>query len=425
METLHINKPFTFPNGSTIRNRLVKSAMAEGYMEPDCLPGDGLITNYSRWAQGGWGMLITGNYMIDPKGMSFPGMLLVNNDTVSREVQVAKLKAFASAARANGTKIIAQLCHPGRAGILIPGRGGKNIAPSPIRISFGDGFIARALAALMTGTPREMTREDIDNIVGKFASAARLMAEAGFDGVELHGAHGYLISQFLSAESNQRTDEYGGSALDRTKFAVQVIEAVKAAVPDGFIVGIKLNSVDYQTDRSAQATKEGHVMNTEKQLQECVDQFGAIAAAGVDYVNVSGGTMENPRMANGPPKSTRTKAREAFFLSFAESFRASFPDVPLMVTGGFHSRTGMEEAVAGGGTDLVGIGRGACACPSLPSDVVLNPEVADSEARVVLKKYPVPWWLSWGPQMVGVGWENNFYSAMIRALGTEQEGKKN
>ncbi|KAH7010675.1 uncharacterized protein B0I36DRAFT_378557 [Microdochium trichocladiopsis] len=348
MDDPHISKPFRFPNGATIRNRLVKSAMAEGYMIPDLLPNDSYIRNYSRWAR--------------------PGVFLVNNPAVSYEAQLERLRSFTTA---NGSKIIGQLCHLGRVVLILPGPGWcskKNIAPSPLRMPIGEGLPNRGLAALLFGTPREMTRADIEDVVDKFARAAKTMADAGFDGVELYGAHGFLLSQFLS-----RTDDYGGSAINRTRFVTQVIKA--------------LNSTDYQTDQSAPA------------LQEVNQQFAAIAVVGVDFLEVSGGTYADPRMARGPPKATRTQAREAFFLNFAKTLRASFPDVPLMATGGLCSRGGMEEVVAGGGADLVGIGRASILSPLLPVDVVLNRDVKDTDARVAILKSKVPWYLNFGPAM--------------------------
>lgn len=243
--------------------------------------------------------------MVDSTAPSGPGVLVLNDQTIPHGVQLSKLRAFAAAAHADGkTKVLAQLCHPGRAAIHLPSlpftttTKKQNLAPSAVRVSFGEGLVARAMAAMLCGTPREMTPADMDAVVDKFATAARLMSDAGLDGVELHGAHGYLLSQFLSAEANTRTDEYGGSAIKRTKFVTRVIEAVRATVPSGFIVGIKLNSVDYQTDRHGARAEagEGEVMDKEAQLRECIEQFGAIAAVGVDFVEVSGGTWADPQM---------------------------------------------------------------------------------------------------------------------------------
>ncbi|KXJ87588.1 hypothetical protein Micbo1qcDRAFT_216093 [Microdochium bolleyi] len=433
---LAIGTPFTLPNGVTVKNRLVKAAMAEPYFTKDSLPHDQYNTNYATWAHGGWGMVITGNWYVDSKGCGGPGGVLLDNPSVPREVQVAKIAAFARAAAGvdGQTKVLVQLCHAGRQGIVGSGTRGlcePGMAPSAVPQSVGSDIISRGLARLFFGgAPREMTHADIDAVVDKFASAAKLVADAGCHGVELHGAHGYLISQFLSAEANRRTDEYGGSALARARFAVRVVQAVRAVVPADFVVGIKLNSVDYQTDiirkggdGAEDEVEDAAKVDRERQLQGCIEQFAAIAAAGVDFVEVSGGSMADPQMSVGPPKSERTKAREAFFLSFAETFRASFPDVPLMVTGGFRSRSGMEEAVAGGGTDLVGIGRAAVVSPALPRDVVLNPDVPDPEARVDVPKYLPPWYLNWGPRLVGLGYENVIYGSMITKLGVESGGK--
>ncbi|KAH7012539.1 NADPH dehydrogenase [Microdochium trichocladiopsis] len=371
--------------------------MAEGYMTKDLLPNEDYNRNYARWSEGGWGMLITGNVMVDPKRISGPGAFVVNT-AVDRKIQLDKYSAFARAAKQNGTKVLVQLCHPGRQALAGSGTKGlceKSIAPSPIPLRLGDGIVNKILASMAFGTPREMTTADISRVVEHFADAAKLMAEADLDGIELHGAHGYLLSQFLSAESNMRTDEYGGSALKRAAMPVEVIKAVRAAVPSAFIIGFKLDSVDYQTT---------------DELADCIEQFRAIAEAGVDFIEISGGTYGDPVMVDGPPKSSRTKAREAYFLHFAETFRLSFPNVPLMVTGGFHSRKGMEEAVTGGGTDLIGVGRAAVMEPSLPSEIMLNPNLPTSDAIVKVERYISPWYLNIGVKAIGVGYENAMYA---------------
>ncbi|KKY26679.1 putative fmn binding [Diplodia seriata] len=206
-----------------------------------------------------------------------------------------------------------------------------------------------------------------------------------------------LTATFLTAKSNQRTDRYGGSARNRARIVVEVVEAIRKATPAGFCVGVKLNSTDRQTAEA---------------LRDSIEQIEAIAEAGIDFLEISGGSYEDPRMmadANDddveadPPSDQskpRTAVREAFFLDFARSIRSHFPSLTLMVTGGFRTRLGMEAAVAGtttGGADdvdsacdLVGIGRPAVLQPSAPRDVILNPEVADDDARLREEKVEVP-----------------------------------
>jgi 2,4-dienoyl-CoA reductase-like NADH-dependent reductase (Old Yellow Enzyme family) len=299
------------------------------------------------------------------------------------------------------------------------------MAPSAIPLVVGQGWLAHLLQLLAFPTPREMTAEDIVTVKGQFARAARIVAEAGFDGIELHGAHGYLISQFLSASSNRRTDDYGGSPARRARFVVEVIKAVREATKsyEGFCVGIKLNSVDHQKE----------------DVGEFLEQVRMVIEAGVDFIEVSGGSYEDPQVSivlfcvlscvwgvwshrlmrawqmyrgpSGPAapeqKSDRTKAREAFFLEFAQVIRKEFPDVPLMVTGGFSTRVGMEKAVADGGCDLVGLARPAVLNPSLPNNIVFNSELKDQNATLYRKNHGTHSLLAMlGIQIVGTGMES-------------------
>jgi 2,4-dienoyl-CoA reductase-like NADH-dependent reductase (Old Yellow Enzyme family) len=241
----------------------------------------------------------------------------------------------------------------------------------------------------MFGTPREMAVAEIEEIIEHFASTARLAADAGFAGVQIHGAHGYLLTQFLSPKTNKRVDDYGGSAVKRAKIVVDIIQAVRAAVPSGFCVGIKLNSADFQSVYD---------------MKDFNEQLGAITAAGVDFVEVSGGTYENPEMmANSAvvEKSDRTKAREAFFLEFAKIIRADFPGVPLLVTGGFRTREGMESAVSENDCDMIGLGRPSVLQPSMPKSIILNRGIPDSDAHVYTKEIQTPWYMDIGVKAIG------------------------
>jgi len=231
--------------------------------------------------------------------------------------------------------------------------------------------------------------------------------------VEVHAAHGYLLAQFLSGGSNKRGDGYGGGARGRARIVGEVVGAIRQATAwkGGFAVGVKVNSVDYQRGRG-----EGKGDGEEEELRECLEQVRVIVEAGVDFIEVSGGSYKDPTMNTGPEgfeeqvgmkKSARTAAREAFFLEFARAIRAEFPDVPLVVTGGFRSRKGMEGAVRGGDCDMVGLARAAVLNPLLPASVVLNSEVRDEDATLYVKRLKTPWYLRFlGIRAIGVGIES-------------------
>jgi 2,4-dienoyl-CoA reductase-like NADH-dependent reductase (Old Yellow Enzyme family) len=284
--TLEIQKPFTLPSGLVLPNRLVKAAMAEAMAGPatDYLPNDAMKRSYSAWADGGWGMIMTGNVQVNTKFLGQPQDPSVIDDEAK---QLESWRAWAKAVKGrNGsTPAVVQINHPGRQSPAFAGTKGfftKNMAPSPIPLSLGPGLLARMVSALVMGTPREMTVADIEEVVGQFARAARLSADAGFDGVELHAAHGYLLSLFLSPKSNKRTDAYGGSAQKSARIVADIIRAAREATPKGFTIGIKLNSVDHQSTSD---------------LEYCIEQIRVITEAGIDFLEVSGGSYEDPMVS--------------------------------------------------------------------------------------------------------------------------------
>lgn len=281
---LKLQEPITLPCGLTLPNRLSKAAMAESWADNEYLPGERIFRIYENWAEGGWGSVLTGNVQVDVRYLGSPADVSPN-ENVDREKILASWKKWAKAASKNGTPVIMQINHPGRQS---PGGAGtrgyfeKPIAPSAIPLNIGNGILARLARAFVFGSPREMTLEDIQRVVSQFAETAKLAAEAGFAGVELHGAHGYLLSQFLNPASNTREDQYGGSAKKRAKIVVDILKAVREVVPKGFCVGIKLNSADFKD---------------KEQLAACIEQLEEITSAGVDLLEISGGSYEDPSVS--------------------------------------------------------------------------------------------------------------------------------
>ncbi|KAL2162898.1 hypothetical protein VTH06DRAFT_6734 [Thermothelomyces fergusii] len=392
---LQIAQPLTLKCGLTLPNRLVKTAMAEQLAGANQLPDERMQVVYKHWSAGGWGLIITGHVQVDDAYLCMP-----SDPAMPQSLPLDSI-----------------LNHPGRQSPR--GCGTRPLwaaaaAPSAVPVSLGAGLVARLVRALVFGTPRAMGRDEVAAVAAQFARAARVCAEAGFDGVEIHAAHGFLLSQFLGRATNRRDDEYGGAdPRARARAVVDVVRAVRDAVRpfDRFCVGVKLNSVDHQGDQG--------------ELADCVEQVRALVDAGVDFIEVSGGTFEDPKMVwgnDGPgdqeeEKSERTKAREAFFLEFAKVIRKEFPGVPLIVTGGFSSRVGMEKAVAEGGCDLVGLARPAVLNPSLPKNIVFNPEVKDQDATLYRKKNKMPWILRFlGMHVVGAGMDTAWYSMRLQEL---------
>ncbi|KAI1121566.1 NADH:flavin oxidoreductase/NADH oxidase [Nemania abortiva] len=401
-----ISDALTLKCGLTLPNRLVKAAMAENKANNDKLPNEDHVAIYTEWSKAGFGMVLTGNVEVDERHLGAPNDISFSR-SVPFEKQLEAWKTWAKACNTSVSPTVVQINHPGRQSPVGAGKRGffdKCIAPSAIPLNFGPGLLSRLLASLIFGTPAAMTTADIQTVAKDFADTARLASEAGFSGVEIHAAHGYLLAQFLSPDSNKRTDEYGGSAAARVKIVLEIIAAIRAAVPKNFCVGIKLNSVDVQST---------------SQLSDTLEQLKLIAATGIDFLEISGGSYEQPTMSTGlPTQSERTKAREAFFLEFAEAVRHELPEIPLMVTGGFRTRTGMKAALSSGACDMVGIGRPAILAPTLANDVILNGNVKDEEAEVSAPRVKPAWWVEkLGVSIIGTGAENAWYQSRLQKIG--------
>lgn len=331
-------RPFTLPNGTVVKNRLAKSAMSEALGTTDNRVTEALVELYGRWADGGIGLQVTGNVMVDRRALGEP-----NNVALEDETDMSLLRRWAAAGTRNGTQLWMQLNHPGKQ--APKGLNAETVSPSAIPFK-------KELAAFF-GTPRELSGGEIRDIIARFGRSAELAKKAGFTGVQIHGAHGYLVSQFLSGHSNQRNDEWGGDAARRRRFVLEVYREIRERTGPGFPIGIKMNSADFQ--------KGGF---TE---QESLDAVRALSEAGIDLIEISGGTYEAPVMAGvatGPVKES-TRRREAYFLEFADKARAT-TKTPLMVTGGFRSVAGMNDAIASGAVDFVGLARLLAIEPDAP-----------------------------------------------------------
>lgn len=345
-----LNQPLQLPNGVVIRNRLAKASMSEVLGTYDNHATSKLVKLYQRWAKSGLGLLFTGNVMIDRRALGEPGNVVIEDES-----DLPILKQWAEAATNQGAALWVQLNHPGKQSP----KGLNVINLSPSAIPFREDMAA------FFETPRAATSAEIEEIIQRFGRSAAVVKKAGFSGVQIHGAHGYLISQFLSAHHNQRTDQWGGSPEKRRKFVLAVYSEIRRQVGPNFPVGIKLNSADFQ--------KGGF---TE---EESIAVIQALADAGIDLIEISGGNYEAPAMSgafNKPQKSS-TATREAYFLEFAEKVRSAVK-VPLMVTGGFRTLAGMNEALQSGALDIVGIARLMAIDPDAPSALLSGRESSQS-----------------------------------------------
>ena len=310
-------------------NRLAKSAMSEALASYDNHPTLELVELYRRWAQSGIGMLITGNVMIDRRALGEPGNVVIED-----EADMAVLKHWADVVTSQGSTLWVQLNHPGKQSPK--GLNLFNLSPSAVPF--------RQDMAAFFDTPREATTAEILEIIERFGRSAAICQKAGFSGVQIHGAHGYLVSQFLSPHTNQRSDEWGGNAINRRRFVLAVYASIRQHVGPDFPIAIKLNSTDFQKGGLSE--------------EESLETIQALAQVGIDFIEISGGTYEAPVMSGAVkvPQRASTLAREAYFLDFAEKIRSSVK-VPLMLTGGFRSLAGMNQAIQTGAVDLIGLAR--------------------------------------------------------------------
>ncbi|MFJ2991326.1 NADH:flavin oxidoreductase/NADH oxidase family protein [Pandoraea sp. NPDC087047] len=328
--------PLTLPNGTSIPNRIAKAAMEENMADAEHAPSDALLRLYDAWARGGAGLIITGNVMIDARAMTGPGGVVLEHDA-----HLARFRRWAQTARQNGAQVWMQLNHPGRQ--MQSALGQPTVAPSAVALELGS--LSKRFAM-----PKALTDEDIANVIARFTHSARLAERSGFTGVQIHAAHGYLLSQFLSPLTNKRLDRWGGSLENRARLLLDVVRSVRDAVAPEFAVAVKLNSADFQ--RGGFGPDEA---------RRVIEMLGAL---GVDLVELSGGSYEAPAM-QGEARDGRTLAREAYFLEFAQEMVA-VASMPLMVTGGIRRRAVAEQVIASG-TAMVGIATALSLDPQLPN----------------------------------------------------------
>ena len=336
--SMPLNQTLLLPSGMVLPNRLAKSAMSEALATYDNHPTPELVELYRRWAQSGIGMLITGNVMIDRRALGEPGNVVIED-----EADMAVLKQWAEVATSQGSTVWVQLNHPGKQSP----KGLNQFNLSPSAVPFRQDMTA------FFDTPREATTAEILEIIERFGRSAAISQKAGFSGVQIHGAHGYLVSQFLSPHTNQRTDEWGGNAINRQRFVLAVYASIRQHVDPDFPIAIKLNSADFQKGGLSE--------------EESLETIQALAQAGIDFIEISGGTYEAPAMSGAVklPQRATTLAREAYFLDFAEKIRSSVK-VPLMLTGGFRSLAGMNEALQTDAVDVIGLARLLAIEPDAP-----------------------------------------------------------
>ena len=343
---------FTLPSGLVLKNRIAKAAMEENLAQEDQTPSQVLKNVYSAWAKGGTGLIITGNVMVDHLAMTGPGGLVLEQNT-----DITAFAELASLSKQNNCKVVMQINHPGRQ--VFKKMGGKALSASSVALNMGK-------HSHLFGVPRAMTQSEIDDVITRFTQTAQQAEKAGFNGVQIHAAHGYLLAQFLSPLTNKRDDKWGGSLQNRARLLLEITRSIKEVCSPTFSVSVKLNSADFQ--RGGFEPSDAQVV---------VDLLNEL---NVDFVELSGGSYEAPAM-QGKTGDERTLAREAYFLEFAKviSQRSS---IPIMTTGGI-SRLSIANNVIESGVALVGIATALAYQPNLvnkwqnePLQLAVLPNVA-------------------------------------------------
>lgn len=383
------------PCGVTLPNRLAKAAMTEGLATAQGVPTEALDRLYGLWSDGGAGLLISGNVQVDRDHLERPGNVVIDR-APNAEMQAA-LSRWAQAATRNGNHFWAQISHAGRQ-VMKPVNP-RPKAPSAVKVGLPGGQF---------GEPVALTIEEIGDIVRRFSVAAAACQAAGFTGVQVHAAHGYLLSSFLSPRANLRTDRYGGSLENRARALLETVAAVRSAVGPGFPIAVKLNSADFQ--------KGGFGFEDSLQVAQWLE------AAGVDLIEISGGNYEQPKLVDieglepidAQAVAASTLAREAYFVDFAVAMQEQVR-IPLMVTGGFRRRDGMEQVLAAGAADMIGLGRPLCVMTDAPAQLL---EGLDELPRFENQLALLPGWLDFLTRidavraMAGFGVMYWFYSQL-------------
>jgi 2,4-dienoyl-CoA reductase-like NADH-dependent reductase (Old Yellow Enzyme family) len=346
--------------------------MTEGLATAAGIPTAELARLYRLWSDGGAGMLLSGNIIIDKDHLERPGNVVIDRPP-SPQMHDALVR-WATAATHNGNQFWAQISHAGRQTQKMVNKNPK--APSAVKLGLPGGQFGEPVALMI---------DEIHDIVQRFGVCALAVKEAGFTGVQIHAAHGYLLSQFLSPRSNQRIDVYGGDLANRARALLEVVASVRAAVGPDFPVAVKLNSADFQ--------KGGFAFEESLQVAQWLQE------ASIDLIEISGGTYEQPKLLGlaGMEEEEKqnvvqsTMMREAYFVDFAIAMREKV-SVPLMVTGGFRLRAAMEQALESGAADLIGLGRPMCVMTDAPNQLMAGLEELPRYENY-LSLFPA--WLAW------------------------------
>lgn len=336
-------QPLKLACGIYIPNRIAKAGMSEQLADRFGVPTTDLQQLYAVWASAGPGLLVTGNVMIDKRAFVEPRNVVLENDQ-----HLQSYRLWVKAAHMNGSKIIMQINHPGRVAVLPLLR--RPVAPSAI----GLGIAAMNIIRI----PIAMSESEILEQIQRFATTAKLAIQAGFDGVQVHAAHGYLISQFLSPLANQRNDQWGGNAENRRRILIETVRAVRKEIGADKILSVKLNSADFQNGGLTQSESLAIALTLE--------------AEAIDLLEISGGNYESPaQLGYAPDHQVQT---DAYFIDYAKTLRQQ-SKLTLMLTGGIRQNSTMQQLISENIVDLIGMARPFALQPDLARQILAGASV--------------------------------------------------
>lgn len=361
-----LGRPLELPCGVSLKNRLIKSAMSDSLGDGKGNPTEAQMRLYERWAEGGAALSLIGEVQTTPRYPEKPGNLVLVPDT-----DMQALRVLAKRGSSNGAHIWPQLGHAG--------------ALSHLPISKPKGPSALNIEGLKC---EGMSLDDIHDLPGMYASAAKIAQDTGFGGVQIHAGHGFLFSQFLSPLFNQRTDAYGGAVEGRFRIIHEVIDEVRQTVGAAFPIGIKINS----TDKLVGGLTEDDALEVVRFLDQ----------SSIDLIDVSGGTY-----FPGAASSSDGTSSGPYFTDFSARAK-EVTSIPIMATGGFETRVQAMNAIESGKTDAVSIARAIVLQPSL-ANTWLSEEGGDS----VFPVFDAP------PRGGVTAW----YSMRLTELGEDSEGQ--
>lgn len=468
----NIFSPLTLPCGRAVDNRLVKVAMYEHLSDFSGGPPNTYhFALYSEWARHGWAMIITGNVQVDKHHLTL-GRDMVIPSTLTDET-LAPFKRLAQVIHGdaiveNGScshnsrhtpgnvrpLAIMQISHTGRQSPIVIGGRSPFVppkAPSSVRIGSvvqrgGEAKSSSSIRSteeepvkderrvddwflrVLFQVPREMTIDDIRDVQRGFLKATLAASKTGFDGIQLHCAHGYLLAQFMSPKTNLRQDQYSiHPSVNSLRMLRETIEAIRTMTPRDFVVGVKINSGDY-----VQAGEHPSDARIQVETNRVLDHIRTIAHWGmIDFIEVSGGDYESPGFMTSKP----TSPRQAFFSRFSRAAiehingdpaPSNASPVPvILLTGGLRSPAHLQTALDAGHADLLGIGRGSITCPDLP--VVLQERLTESQIGYQFKEDTRPFTREPGNELrppfrlpkvglIGASFELAWYTVRMRGI---------